>query len=101
MVALAPDDTRVVPRVSRRSAPLLVPDRAELERLADQHPERELQGEPDKDNGPHHRHGHITLQSQPVFRAASYGSIRVHPIHTRLWAGSIIWFDKPKQTLIM
>jgi hypothetical protein len=44
--ALAPDDIRVEPRVSRRSA-LLVPDRAELDRLADQHRERELQCEPE------------------------------------------------------
>jgi hypothetical protein len=29
------------------------------------------------------------------------GSLWVYPIHTRLWTGSIIWFDKPKQTLIM
>jgi hypothetical protein len=39
--ALTPDDTRVEPRISCRSA-LLVPDRAEVDRLADQHGERDL-----------------------------------------------------------
>jgi hypothetical protein len=42
MGALAPDEIRVVSRVSRRSAPLLVSDPAKLDRLADQHGERDL-----------------------------------------------------------
>jgi hypothetical protein len=41
-VSLAPDDTPVIPWVPRRSAALRVPDRAELDRLADQHRQREL-----------------------------------------------------------
>jgi hypothetical protein len=41
-----------------------VPDRAELDGLADEHRERELHGEPDEDNCPHHCHGHITLLPQ-------------------------------------
>ena len=62
--ALAPDDTRIVPRVSRRSAPLLVPDPAKPDRLADQHRDRKLQCEPDETNGPHRCHVFITPQSR-------------------------------------
>ena len=49
-----------------------MPDRAELDGLADQHPERNLHGEPGEDNCPCNCHGHITLQTRAMFRAASH-----------------------------
>ena len=45
-------------------------DRTELDRLTDQHRERELQCEQGKDNSPHRRHEFITPQAPQAFRAA-------------------------------
>jgi hypothetical protein len=59
------------PNHARWRARFLVPDRTELDCLADQDTERKLDHEPGDYHHPHHCHDHITPHALAKFRAAA------------------------------